>query len=79
MRRLDSGHDGRGAGLCCPKCGHARWRVIYTRASGGRVRRRRECRACGYRVTTWERIIGHDDGVPTLPHAEAAPHSPDTD
>jgi hypothetical protein len=57
------------AGLCCPKCGPARWRVVYTRAGGGRVMRRRECRGCQYRVTTWERIIGHGD--------EAAPNSPD--
>jgi hypothetical protein len=58
-----------GSGLICPRCGHRRWRVLYTRAATHkRLVRRRECRACEYRVTTWERIIGHG--------AESAPDSP---
>jgi transcriptional regulator NrdR family protein len=33
--------------------------VIYTRAAaGGKIIRRRACRACGMRITTWEKMIG---------------------
>ncbi|MCC7408757.1 MAG: hypothetical protein IT442_11845 [Phycisphaeraceae bacterium] len=54
-------HDQRQAperrGLECPKCGCAHFRVLYTRrAWGGRVLRRRACRHCGRRVTTYERL-----------------------
>lgn len=43
-------------GLRCPKCGCVHLRVIYTRrAWGGGLRRRRECRYCGHRITTTER------------------------
>jgi transcriptional regulator NrdR family protein len=46
-------------GLRCRQCGCGHLRVVYTRAkAGGRVMRRRECRSCGERVTTWERAIG---------------------
>jgi transcriptional regulator NrdR family protein len=46
-------------GFICLKCGHQGFRVIYTRrAIGRRVNRRRECRKCGWRVTTWEQMIG---------------------
>ena len=46
-------------GLVCAKCGCGHFRVIYTRASwGGRIIRRRECRHCGKRVTTYERVGG---------------------
>ncbi|TWU03051.1 transcriptional regulator NrdR [Symmachiella macrocystis] len=46
-------------GLQCGACGHRRLRVIYTRAAKGeRLVRRRECRNCGERVTTWERVAG---------------------
>src|SRR6266849_5150657 len=46
-------------GLTCRRCGWRRLRVIYTRAAiGGKVVRRRECRNCRVRVTTWERAIG---------------------
>ena len=42
-------------GLECPQCGCAHFRVLYTRrASGGRLLRRRECRYCGRRITTYE-------------------------
>ena len=34
-------------------CRH--FRVVYTRPTwGGRIMRRRECRNCGERMTTWE-------------------------
>jgi len=42
-------------GLECPGCGCSHFRVLYTRrAVGGRLLRRRECRHCGRRVTTYE-------------------------
>ena len=46
-------------GLRCRECGSQRFRVVYTRARrGGRVVRRRQCRECGKRITTWEYAIG---------------------
>jgi len=43
-------------GLACHRCGGHEFRVIYTRPTWGeRIMRRRECRHCGKRVTTWER------------------------
>jgi transcriptional regulator NrdR family protein len=43
------------SGLCCRDCGCRELRVIYVRrAVGGRTMRRRECRHCGKRVTTYE-------------------------
>jgi transcriptional regulator NrdR family protein len=46
-------------GLRCWNCGTHRFRVIYTRAvPGGKILRRRACRKCGTRITTWERMIG---------------------
>jgi transcriptional regulator NrdR family protein len=46
-------------GLSCWNCGGHRFRVIYTRAAaGGKIIRRRACRKCGARITTWERMIG---------------------
>jgi transcriptional repressor NrdR len=43
-------------GLRCPQCGGQRLKVIYTRPkAGGRILRRRECKACGKRLTTWEK------------------------
>ena len=42
-------------GLTCRHCGCRHFRVVYTRPTwGGRIMRRRECRYCGRRVTTWE-------------------------
>lgn len=46
-------------GIVCPRCGCGHFRVIYTRARwGGRIVRRRECRNCGKRVSTTERVHG---------------------
>jgi len=46
-------------GLVCRHCGCRHFRVIYTRrALGGRLVRRRECRYCGKRMTTWEKASG---------------------
>ena len=45
-----------GAGLECAGCGCRHFRVVYTRPGRqGSIRRRRECRHCGRRLTTVER------------------------
>jgi len=45
-------------GLECPRCGCRHFLVVYTRPMpGGRIQRRRECRHCGWRVTTVERVV----------------------
>jgi len=42
-------------GLVCRACGCRHFRVLYTRrAWGGRLLRRRTCRHCGRRITTYE-------------------------
>jgi len=42
-------------GLECRACGCRHFRVLYTRAAwGGRILRRRGCRHCGRRITTYE-------------------------
>lgn len=54
----DNGSDEQ-RGLRCRRCGGQQFRVIDTRAAlDGKVIRRRECRICGSRMTTWERAIG---------------------
>jgi transcriptional regulator NrdR family protein len=46
-------------GLSCRHCGSREFRVVYTRrALGGKVIRRRACRRCKKRLTTWERAVG---------------------
>lgn len=45
-------------GLECPGCGCRHFYTIYTRTHVGRIVRRRECRYCGRRVTTAERVTG---------------------
>lgn len=46
-------------GIVCRSCGCRFFRVLYTRAKfGGKIMRRRECRHCGRRLTTWEQLIG---------------------
>jgi len=45
-------------GLECPRCGCGHFRVLYTRAKpGGKLLRRRECRHCGRRITTYEAVL----------------------
>ena len=41
----------------CPKCGSSATRVVDSRSqeSTNAIKRRRECTACGYRFTTFER------------------------
>ncbi len=42
----------------CPECGRDQDRVVDSRPSpsGDAIRRRRECRSCGHRFTTFERV-----------------------
>jgi hypothetical protein len=52
------GSAGSVRGLACLACGSGRLRVVYTRdKSNGVVQRRRECRDCRGRLTTWERVV----------------------
>ncbi|MFO7958343.1 MAG: hypothetical protein R6X33_14750 [Candidatus Brocadiia bacterium] len=45
-------------GLVCRGCGCRHFHVIYTRrTSKNRILRRRECRHCGRRITTYEEAI----------------------
>jgi len=45
-------------GIHCPACGCGHFFVLYTRrGAGGKLIRRRECRNCGRRITTWEGLI----------------------
>lgn len=51
-------------GLVCRACGCRHFYVVYVRARrGGRIMRRRECRHCGKRITTWESTYGCCEGV----------------
>lgn len=55
-------------GLVCSACGCAHFRVLYTRrAWGGRLMRRRECRHCGKRITTYEQTSGFNSFGCTKP------------
>ena len=46
-------------GLVCRGCGCRHFRVLYTRrAWGGRLLRRRACRHCDRRMTTYEQPAG---------------------
>jgi|688.fasta_scaffold274709_2 transcriptional repressor NrdR len=42
--------------MFCPKCNSDRTSVTDSRSDGGAIRRRRECQACDYRFTTYERV-----------------------
>jgi transcriptional regulator NrdR family protein len=45
-------------GLVCRTCGCRHFEVLYTRpAFGGRLLRRRACRHCGRRLTTYEQPV----------------------
>lgn len=49
--------DVKPKGIVCPTCGCCHFEVVYTRATPvGTIRRRRQCRHCGRRVTTSERL-----------------------
>lgn len=53
--------EGAVQGLECRRCGCVDFRVIYTRKRIRRIERRRECRNCGLRVSTWERVTGQKE------------------
>lgn len=40
----------------CPKCNSENTSVIDSRADNNEIRRRRECQACEFRFTTYERV-----------------------
>lgn len=44
-------------GLVCPDCACRHFFVIYTRQRPDRIVRRRECRHCGRKILTVERLI----------------------
>lgn len=45
-------------GIPCRRCGCCHWYVVYVQRLENRIRRRRECRHCGLRVTTYEQRAG---------------------
>lgn len=55
IQPIDNKQSASKRGLECPGCGCGHFHVLYTRrALGGRLLRRRECRYCGRRITTYE-------------------------
>ena len=54
-RKATDREPAEGYGLECPKCGCRHFTVVYTRPGwGGKIKRRRACRNCGRRITTYE-------------------------
>lgn len=50
--------DAEPRGLTCPRCGCRHLHVLYVRSAIlGRKLRRRECRHCGKRFTSTEKIV----------------------
>ena len=47
-------------GLACPKCGCRHFAVVYTRPAPRAICRRRECRHCGFRILTREKLWGEE-------------------
>lgn len=48
-------------GIKCPECGCRDLRIYGTKREGGRVRRYRSCRACGYSpIYTLETVVDSD-------------------
>jgi transcriptional regulator NrdR family protein len=50
--------EGAKKGIQCARCDCAHFWVLWTRYHIGKIVRRRECRHCGHRITTTERITG---------------------
>ncbi|QDV66237.1 hypothetical protein [Crateriforma conspicua] len=48
--------SGTPKGFACPRCGCHHFVLLYVRQHVNRTVRRRECRHCGRKVTTTERI-----------------------
>ena len=55
-KKVDIAAIQRQQGIRCPDC-HCRhfWDVTKTYPKGNAIKRTRECRHCGYALTTWER------------------------
>ncbi|MEX1228805.1 MAG: hypothetical protein WEB58_01115 [Planctomycetaceae bacterium] len=48
-------------GISCPRCGHRRFRTTNTQPlQDYRIRRRKKCRSCGYKIVTYEAANGCD-------------------
>jgi transcriptional regulator NrdR family protein len=58
-RRVDLPNT-EGSGLCCPGCGGKHLPAVYTRQSGKNRVRVRQCRNCGRRIRTTEKIVAND-------------------
>jgi hypothetical protein len=54
---VDGGQEPEPKGLECPRCGCQHFHVLYIRRSWKALTRRRECRHCGKRITTRERLL----------------------
>ncbi|WP_390433920.1 NrdR family transcriptional regulator [Rubinisphaera brasiliensis] len=44
-------------GIMCPECNQLEWQVLYTERKPGAISRRRQCKNCGFRMTTAERPV----------------------
>ncbi len=44
-------------GLVCPKCECRHFETTHTERLDGRIRRRRVCRHCGHKLTTFEMTV----------------------
>lgn len=42
--------------LTCPKCKNSKNEVVETRSAPGGIRRRRVCRQCGHKFSTFEEL-----------------------
>ncbi len=56
--KIDEANPPEEKGLECPRCGCRHFYVVYNDKQTKRIVRRRQCRNCGRRVTTVEKIVG---------------------
>ncbi|MEX2388790.1 MAG: hypothetical protein WD534_13005 [Phycisphaeraceae bacterium] len=56
LSELTTPRDPEERGLRCPRCGCGHLPVVYTRPKPGCILRVRECRHCGKRLSTRERV-----------------------
>lgn len=56
--RLSDLRGNSSTGLECKACGCRHFRVVQTRPKQGYIYRQRECRHCGTKATTTERVVG---------------------
>ena len=48
-------------GIICPRCGYRRFHTTHTQPLRDyRIRRRKTCRDCGYKIVTYEAANGFD-------------------